>query len=295
MNALIARMRDQLYTGRGSFEHGRKVFENTCAKCHKFEGQGHTVGPDLDGADRGIEYLLINVLDPNRVVGQPYIEHFVALKNGTTERGLLAAEDERSITLKTENDATKVILKKDIEEISDQGKSIMPEGLAGTMTVQDFRDLVRYVMANPFLTDVAVAGPFGPKATPSVEPRQPLDAGGVRWDWPAVGPPGRIPLPPSKDGECVALVVAEVIAPTTMHTRLEIGAGHPVEAWLNGTRVYEGTPGEKAALEAAGVEVELHPGTNRLLLRVTYQGAREALFARLLDPQRRLRYPEAKK
>jgi hypothetical protein len=80
-----------------------------------------------------------------------------------------------------------------------------------------------------------------------------------------------------------------------MHTRLEIGAGHPVEAWLNGTRVYEGTPGEKAALEAAGVEVELHPGTNRLLLRVTYQGAREALFARLLDPQRKLRYPEERK
>ena len=35
---------------------------------------------------------------------------------------------------------------------------MMPEGLTAGMTPQDFRDLVRYVMANPFLTDVTVNG-----------------------------------------------------------------------------------------------------------------------------------------
>jgi putative membrane-bound dehydrogenase-like protein len=295
LNALIDRMRGELYAGRGSFEHGRKVFENTCAKCHKFEGQGHTVGPELDGADRGIEYLLINVLDPNRVVGQPYIEHFVALKNGTTERGLLAAEDERSITLKTENDATKIILRKDIDEMSDQGKSIMPEGLAGTMTVQDFRDLVHYVMANPFLTDVAVAGHFQPEAAPGVlDWDKPFLKVSRVWDWPVVGPPGRIPLPATNGKEEIAFVVADVTAPAAMRTRLEIGASRPVTVALNGKRVYEGTPGDKAVPDEAGVEVELKEGTNRLLFQVKYKGDKEALYARLLDPQRKLRYPEGK-
>ncbi len=55
------------------------------------------------------------------------------------------AEDEQSITLKVENDVLKVIQKKDIEgKIQIQDKSMMPEGLANNMTVQDFRDLIRY-------------------------------------------------------------------------------------------------------------------------------------------------------
>jgi putative membrane-bound dehydrogenase-like protein len=290
--ALINKMRDELYRGRGSFEHGHKVFENTCMKCHKFEGQGHTVGPELDGAGRDIEYLLVNVLDPNRVVGQPYVEHFVALKDGRVERGLIAAEDARSVTLKTENDATKVILKKDIDEISDHGKSIMPEGLAGTMTVQDFRDLIRYVMAHPFLTEVAVAGPFEPKTAPAAADLSgPSHRQAVTWDRPLVGPPGRVPLPASKT-DAVAYVGAEVTAPAAVRTRLQFGAAGPLQVWLNGKEVYSGRPGEKAVPDEAGVEVELTEGTNRLLFRVAYRGDKEALYARLLDPQRKLRYPE---
>jgi putative heme-binding domain-containing protein len=295
LNALIDRMRGELYNGPASFERGRKVFENTCAKCHKFEGQGHTVGPELDGAGRDIEYLLINVLDPNRVVGQPYIDHYVALIDGRTEHGLIAAEDERSITLKTENDATKVILKKDIDQVTDQGRSIMPEGLAGTMTVQDFRDLVRYVMANPFLTDVAVAGPFdSPSAPPPGDLLEPGHGRALTWGRPVVGPPGRVPLPASKK-EAVAYVAAEVTAPSALRTRLQLGAAAPLRVWLNGKEVYTGRPGDRAVPDEAGVEVELREGTNRLLVEARYQGDREVLYARLLDPQRKLRYPEGQK
>src|SRR5262249_12746895 len=58
LNALIDKMRGEMAVGRASFERGRKVFENQCAKCHRFEGKGHDVGPNLDGAARDIEYLL---------------------------------------------------------------------------------------------------------------------------------------------------------------------------------------------------------------------------------------------
>ena len=128
---------------------------------------GHGVGPELDGAGRDIDYLLVNVLDPNRVVGQPYFIRRVMLTSGRIEEGLLVSEDPQAITLKGENDAQKTIPKKEVAEVEVIEKSMMPEGLGNAMTVQDFRDLVRYVMANPFLTDVAVAGPFDLKTTPS--------------------------------------------------------------------------------------------------------------------------------
>ena len=53
------------------------VFDNNCAKCHKFDGRGNEVGPPLDGAARDIEYMLANVIDPNRVIGAPYFLRIV--------------------------------------------------------------------------------------------------------------------------------------------------------------------------------------------------------------------------
>jgi putative heme-binding domain-containing protein len=296
LNALIDRMRVSLSEGRASVDRGAKVFENQCAKCHKFEGRGHDVGPNLDGAARDIEYLLVNVLDPNRVVGQPYYTRFVTLKSGRVESGLLAAEDEQSVTLKTENDALRVIERKDIEEIAVQPKSVMPEGLSNNMTVQDFRDLIRYVMVNPFLTDVAVAGPFGAKEDAHIPAEDPLTAKSAAWTWPVVGPPGRISLPPpQQEGEAASYVAAEVAAPQAMPARLLIGASSPVQVWLNGKSVHTGKPGSGQAVpDQAGVDVELQAGINRLLLRVTYAGHKDALYARFLDPQRRLKYPGPK-
>jgi putative heme-binding domain-containing protein len=291
LNALIDHMRDALSKGPGSFERGHKVFENQCAKCHTFQGVGHSVGPNLDGAGRDIEYLLVNVLDPNRVVGAPYFTRFVTLKNGRVETGLLAAEDEQSLTLKGENDALKRIEKKDIDEVVVQPKSLMPEGLNKNMSEQDFRDLVKYVMLNPFITDVAVAGPFDGK--------QPLKVDGFAapkgfaWSYPKVGPPGRIPLPAAKgQGKSQAVVFAEVTAPAQMQTRLQLGTNHQLRVQLNGEVVYDGKPGQRLDPDQAGVDVRLRKGTNRLLFEVSYTGKRAALYARPLDPQRKLKYGE---
>jgi putative heme-binding domain-containing protein len=297
LNALINKMRAELYQGRGSAERGRKVFENQCSKCHKFEGNGHEVGPNLEGAARDIEYLLINILDPNRVIGQPYFIRTVERKDGRVETGILAAEDDASVTLKSENDLLKVIQKKDIEQMSVQEKSLMPEGLTNNMTVEDFRDLIRYLMVNPFLTEVSLAGPFSEKEKEEIDPANPHAAQGVNWSHPAVGPRGRIALPaPKSQGTNVAWVVAEMTAPTLMHTRLQLGAGHTMQVWLNGRSIFHGKPGDgPAAPDQAGVDLDLKPGANQLFFRISYQGKKEALYARLLDPQRRLKYPELRR
>lgn len=293
LDALIARMRDAIGQGRGSFERGRKVFETQCSKCHRFEGKGHDVGPNLDGAARDIEYLLVNVLDPNRVVGQPYYTRYVTLKNGRVETGLLAAEDNQSVTLKGENDALKVIQRTDIEEIAVQEKSLMPEGLANNMTVQDFRDLIRFVMANPFVTDVAVAGPYPAITVPGIDVADPLHSKHVSWVTPTIPVTGRIPLPPvSGYGDQVTFVTGEVIAPSRLRTHLQLGSADQVEVWLNGKSIYRGKPGKEVAPDLADLEVELREGANRLLLKATYRGSRQAVYLRLADPQRKLIFSE---
>jgi len=294
LETLIAKMRDYLHTplttggsavgtAGNSFERGRKVFDHQCAKCHKFDGRGATVGPNLDGAGRDIEYLLTNILDPNRVIGQPYFVHLVELKDGRIEQGILAAEDNRSITLKAENDVVKVIQRKDIEgKILSQPKSIMPEGLANNMTAQDFRDLLRYVMAHPFLTHVTTAGPFP-------NDRLPADSS-IDWREVAAGLTGRIPLPPGKAGAAV-LVAMEIVAPHAMNTQLQLGAAQPLQVFLNGKLAYKGTPGSTPVLpDQAAVAIQLMEGRNQLRFVVSCRDAESVLYVRPLDPERKLRH-----
>src|SRR5262249_707722 len=148
-------------------------------------------------------------------------------------------------------------------------KSLMPEGLGTNMTVQDFRDLVRYLMAHPFLTEATVAGPFGAREAPAA-PLDPSSTANLKWVRAVVGGPGAIGLPAAKS-ESVVYVTAEVTAPAPLRTRLQLGAGQAVRAWVNGKPVYEGKPGNgPAAPDQASIDVELRAGVNRLLFQVTY-------------------------
>src|SRR5262249_39375650 len=154
----------------------------------------------------------------------------------------------------------KVIPKNDIESHQVQEKSMMPEGLAAGMTQQDFRDLLRYVMAHPFVNHVTLNG-------------KPL----------TVGTPGRIALP---DGD--STLIAEVTSPAALKPKLQLGGTADVEVKLNGKVVYKGRLGEDRP-DVASADVELAAGMNRIEVRSKSKGA---LYARLLDPDRKLKYPE---
>jgi putative membrane-bound dehydrogenase-like protein len=281
LTALIDKMRDELAKAPGSFARGKVVFDNQCAKCHKFDGRGHDVGPNLDGAGRDIEYLLANVLDPNRVIGAPYFMRTVNTLKGTVETGVLHAEDEQSITLKGENAQLKQIQKKDIDEIRVQEKSLMPEGLGYNLSVQDFRDLVRYVMANPFVqADHAI---FGPVDKSTGEPEQVSLGTGVS---------GRIVLR-NADRRTQAMVQAKVVAPADLKVRLLIGSRNDVQVRVNGAPAKTARGSGAAAIPDQGaMEVELKAGENTVVVFTEYQGKAESLYLRFHDPDRKLKYPE---
>ena len=264
LNAVIDKTRDSLYAGGASFARGKMVFENQCAKCHKFDGRGNEVGPPLDGAARDIEYMLANVIDPNRVIGAPYFQRIVRTVDGRVEQGILAAEDDKSITIKVENAVLKRIAKDDLDgPVQVVEKSLMPEGLAAGVSAQDFRDLIRYVMANPFITDATVNG-----------------------EKVSVGPPGRFSVPAGKPG----VIEAELVASDELKTRFLIGSTSDFTVKLDGKEIAAGKGASKnVAPDQSGFDVVLAKGAHKLTIEVKDGGA---VFARFLDPDRKLRYPD---
>lgn len=129
----------------GDGPRGRVVFNKVCAQCHKLFGEGGSVGPEITGANRGdLDYLLETILDPNAVIPNEYRASTVDLKDGRTLTGIVKQQDDRSVTVATQNE-TLVLPRQEIEAIHESQLSMMPEGLLEPLTDQEVRDLIYYL------------------------------------------------------------------------------------------------------------------------------------------------------
>jgi putative heme-binding domain-containing protein len=142
---------------------GKQIFAKTCAACHKFDGVGNVVGPDLASlGDKSPQSLLIALLDPNRAVEARYVSYVAATKNGLTFTGVLTSETGTSITLTGQDGKPQTILRTDLEELRSTGKSLMPEGLEKDLQASDIADVIAHLR-----------GPSAPRQRRTLEGNQP--------------------------------------------------------------------------------------------------------------------------
>ncbi len=130
---------------QGDVPRGKEAFKKTCAACHKLEGVGFELAPNLAAMkNRGPEAILLNVLDPNREVNPQYLNYIVQLADGRTLNGIISAETATSLTLKRADNATDTVLRIDIERLKSTGQSLMPEGMEKQIDKQAMADLLEY-------------------------------------------------------------------------------------------------------------------------------------------------------
>jgi putative heme-binding domain-containing protein len=130
----------------GHEARGKKVFDQHCANCHKVNGQGYEVGPDLSVTKtRADEALIGDILDPSSVLTVNYRNYTVVTQDGRIFNGVLAAETATSITLRKDQAVEQTILRKDIEEMAASAISMMPEDLEKLVTPQDVADLLAFL------------------------------------------------------------------------------------------------------------------------------------------------------
>ncbi len=132
---------------RGDPAVGKLVFEKNCAKCHRFGDVGQTVGPDLTGIgarDRGD--VLIDVLDPNRSVEGNYRQYTIETKRGLLLTGLLVNETKTSVELLDAEAKKHVVLRENIESLSSNKMSLMPEGFE-KLGESELTSLLEYLAA----------------------------------------------------------------------------------------------------------------------------------------------------
>lgn len=148
MKELRMILKDKAFMSDGDIAVGHQSFLQRCAACHTLFDEGGTLGPDLSGSGRhDLEYLLINVIDPNASILANWRLAVLTLEDGQVLSGTLAAEREDDIELQT-TDGRRTILRSDITSIQRMDHSLMPTGLLDDMTAQQVRDLFAFLMSD---------------------------------------------------------------------------------------------------------------------------------------------------
>jgi putative heme-binding domain-containing protein len=141
----------QLDHGR-SFNNGKQMFQvGACVACHKFNGVGVELGPDLtklDPKQQSPLEILRDIIEPSFRINEKFQSFVFETKAGKVITGLVVLEN-NDIVKVIENPLAKtepvVIKKSDIAERQKSPTSIMPKGLLDRMSREEILDLVAYI------------------------------------------------------------------------------------------------------------------------------------------------------
>jgi putative heme-binding domain-containing protein len=128
---------------------GHRVFSQTCAACHRLEGQGGLIGPQLDGiGNRGLDRLVEDILDPNRNVDHAFRAVYYTLGNDEVLCGLPRREEGEVLVVADLTGREHVLRKKDIKARRESDTSLMPDNFGELLSQDDFNHLLAFLLNN---------------------------------------------------------------------------------------------------------------------------------------------------
>ncbi len=136
---------------RASFEDGRSLFHAIgCAACHRFDGLGGDIGPDLTSVPNKFDanYVLESIIKPSEVISDQYGSSSVTMKNGDSHLGLVIEREDTVDIYPPVNGAEPITVKAaDVAKIEESPVSQMPPGLINLLNGDEVRDLIAYLMS----------------------------------------------------------------------------------------------------------------------------------------------------
>lgn len=130
----------------GNRDNGKVVFRRVCVACHKVFNEGSDFGPGMDGVGTRLSaYKLVeSIIDPNADVAEKYLSTSVLTNDGRSIVGLLVSETPEQVVIFDGKEQRKIPVA-EIDERTQLRQSSMPEGLAATLSPNEFLDVIAFL------------------------------------------------------------------------------------------------------------------------------------------------------
>lgn len=144
--AEINRLISHLQSSTGDPEQGKLHFTKRCASCHQLFGEGESIGPPLDGYERGnVTFWLSAIIEPSLEIREGYQSHLALTEDGRAITGMIAAQDPQSVTLRTAENREIVLPRDQLDALKALPTSLMPDDLLKELTDEQLADLFAYL------------------------------------------------------------------------------------------------------------------------------------------------------
>jgi putative heme-binding domain-containing protein len=134
----------------GDPARGRAVFDAACARCHRVDGAGGSVGPDLGSVrHRARPLLLSDILVPSASIAQSYESYVVETTGGETLEGVVVQQTEATLVLRRGDEPERALPRAEIKAMRVSELSSMPGDLEQLVDVGQMTDLLAFLTARP--------------------------------------------------------------------------------------------------------------------------------------------------
>jgi putative membrane-bound dehydrogenase-like protein len=146
----------------GVARNGRAVFTKArCVRCHRFQSEGESLGPDLSSVRRRFQRkeIVESIVYPSQVISDQYRMLQVVTKEGQVYTGMpVTGVSNKDKLVLLMSDATKLEIPKNrIEEQNPSKTSVMPAGLLDQLTLAEIADLFAFLETSKANAPVAQA------------------------------------------------------------------------------------------------------------------------------------------
>jgi putative membrane-bound dehydrogenase-like protein len=271
----------------GSPERGRSVYldpkRGQCVQCHKLEGSGRQVGPDLTGVagTHTVAKLMSDILEPSKEVKEGFEAYTVTAADGRVLTGLRVSDTPTELVLRDAQGNDVVLPRADVALVARSGTSLMPSGLVKDLSLDDFVDLIAFLRDGPAqaalrgtVSQVWAVGPYSrsllkadaPEKDPDPRRLAVGDDGSIHhWKLLSAGPDGAVDLNAVAAREnSSAYALFHVHAPKAEEATLRLSFRQKLRLLVNGATTFQSEE-EGKDFE---VRAPLRAGWNTVLCRV---------------------------
>jgi putative heme-binding domain-containing protein len=142
---------EQILSLKGDVGRGKELFFKSavlqCVNCHRVNGTGNTLGPDLSQIAKKYTrpQILESILEPSKSIDPKYVAYLVETIDGRVQSGLLVEKTDKEVVLKIVGDKELRIPAGKVQTVVPQKNSLMPELLLRDLPAEQAADLIEFL------------------------------------------------------------------------------------------------------------------------------------------------------